>query len=335
MSLADGGRTGFFLHPAAALHDPGWGHPEHQGRLRALASKVGKDLLVLHGRVEQVAAEAATEEHLARVHSREHIRRVRTAAKEAEEAGQVEVGPETPLSGASWEAVLGSSGAVLEAMSRVGSGRLRNAFVAARPPGHHASAAQAMGFCPINHVAVAVRHLQTEGLAHRVAVVDWDVHHGNGTQEIFYRDPSVFYLSIHQAPFFPGTGAEAERGEGEGEGTTLNVPVPAGISREAYLRRFREALEQAERLFTPDFVVVSAGYDALAEDPLGGLPLRPEDFGRMTEAVAGWAERACSSRVVAVLEGGYHPEATGEAVVATLRTLAGVSHGPDGKGGVT
>ncbi len=324
MSSPGGGRTGFFLHPSAALHDPGWGHPEHQGRLRALASLVGQDLLALHGKVEQVQSRPATEEELERVHTRAHLGRVKAACRRAEQEGQVEVGPETSVSAASWEAILGSSGAVLEAAERVGDGRIENAFVAARPPGHHAFRDRAMGFCPVNHVAVGVRHLQALRIADRVAVVDWDVHHGNGTQEIFYEDPSVFYFSIHQAPHFPGTGGADERGKGQGQGTTLNVPLPAGTGGDRYLEAFREGIAKVDARFSPDFIFVSAGYDGLAADPLGGFLLESRHFRVLTELIVGWAERTCEGRVVAVLEGGYEPKPTGEAVVATLRALAGV-----------
>jgi acetoin utilization deacetylase AcuC-like enzyme len=180
-----------------------------------------------------------------------------------------------------------------------------------------------MGFCPVNHVAVVARHLQATGAAARVAIVDWDVHHGNGTQDIFYEDPSVFFLSLHQWPFYPGTGARDERGSGEGSGMTLNVPIPAGTSRGDYEAAFLHALEEVERCFEPDFILVSAGFDALAGDPIGGLLLEPEDFHGFARAVSSWAARACGGRVLALLEGGYEPVRTGAAGAATLAALAG------------
>jgi len=316
--------TGFFLHPAAALHDPGWGHPDHQGRLRTLASTVGKDLLTLHGQVEQYEAPLASVEAILQVHSPDHITAVRQACERAG-VGQAEVAPETFVTGASWEAVLGSSGALIEAVDKVAGGVLRNAFVASRPPGHHASRARGLGFCVVNHVAVAARHLIRTGRAERVAIVDWDVHHGNGTQEIFYTDPEVFYLSLHQSPLFPGTGATTEVGKGAGKGFTLNVPLPSGTGPERYLRAFRESLEEVAARFDPDFVLVSAGYDGLAEDPLGGFQLRPATYHAMTGMVRGWAEEACDGRLVAALEGGYDPSATGLAALSTLRALAGLA----------
>ena len=315
--------TGFFLHPAAPLHDPGWGHPEHQGRLRALASAVGKHLPELHGRVAQFDSTPATLDQLERIHPLGYLSQLQAACSRAEKEGrQVLVGPETPMSGASWKAIAGSAGAAIDAVERVARGELRNAFVATRPPGHHASAAEAMGFCAVNHVAVAARHLQAGGLARRVAIVDWDAHHGNGTQNIFYEDPSVYYLSLHQSPLFPGTGFPEERGEGRGRGMTLNLPLPARIERAAHLRLFSEAVHQVENEFSPDFILVSAGYDALAHDPLASLSLEPEDFQELATCVAGWAERGCSSRMVLLLEGGYNPGRTGAAVAATLLALS-------------
>ena len=320
--------TGFFLHPAAALHDPGWGHPEHQGRLRAVASAVGKNLPELHGKVEQFNSAPATLDQLARIHPLAYLTQLQAACSRAgKEGGQVLVGPETPMSGASWEAIVGSAGAAIDAVERVARGELRNAFVATRPPGHHASAAEAMGFCGVNHVAVAARHLQAGGLARRVAIVDWDAHHGNGTQNIFYEDPSVYYLSLHQSPLFPGTGFPEERGEGRGRGMTLNVPLKARTERTAHLRLFAEAVRQVESEFSPDFILVSAGYDALAYDPLASLSLEPEDFADLATCVAEWAERGCLSRMVVLLEGGYNPGRTGAAVVETLLALCENSAG--------
>lgn len=315
--------TGFFLHSAAALHDPGWGHPDHQGRLRALASAVGRDLLTLQGAVEQLDSRPARDEALLRAHSADFITSLREACVRAGK-GQVEIGPETFVSAASWDAMLGSCGAVLEAVDQVAEGRIRNAFVASRPPGHHASRTRAMGFCPLNHVAVAATHLLATNRAERVAIVDWDIHHGNGTQEIFYTDPRVFYLSLHQSPLFPGTGAVSEEGMGAGKGTTLNVPLPSGTGSQVYQTHFQDALDRAAATFDPDFILVSAGYDSLSDDTMGGFLLEPEDFHALTRKVMAWADRSCEGRLVASLEGGYAPEATGRAVVATLRALAGL-----------
>jgi acetoin utilization deacetylase AcuC-like enzyme len=322
--------TGFFLHPASPLHDTGWNHPEHQGRLRALASTVGKDMLTLHGHVAQFESGTADERDVLRVHGADHVEQVRRACGMAEERDAiVSIDPDTKVSAASWEAALGSAGAGIEAARSVIEGRMRNAFVATRPPGHHATPDRPMGFCLFNNVGIAARRLQAEGHAERVLIVDWDVHHGNGTQDVFYADPTVFYLSLHQAPHYPGTGLAAERGAGKGEGTTLNVPLPAGTSRQDYMAAFDRALDDVAGTFRPDFVLVSAGFDVMAGDPLGGMLLEPEDLHAMTRRLVALAEDACRGRMVTFLEGGYVPKRLGEGVVAVIRALADLDGPPE------
>jgi acetoin utilization deacetylase AcuC-like enzyme len=327
--------AGFYLHPASPLHDTGWRHPEHQGRLRALASAVGRDMLALHGTVEQREGEDAEVEDLLRVHTREHLEAVRAACAAArEQKSLISLDEDTKVSPASWEAALGSAGSAIAAARAVATGDLHAAFVAARPPGHHATPDRAMGFCLFNSVAVVARWLQAHGHAERVLIVDWDVHHGNGTQDVFYEDASVYFLSLHQWPHWPGTGAAHERGRGMGVGTTLNVPVPAGTPRADYRLRFERAIEEASRDFTPDFVLVSSGFDAMAGDPLGGLLLEPEDMYAMTRHLVDCAAAPCGGRVVALLEGGYVPERLGLGTAAVLRALAGVPLGDAPRGDV-
>ena len=317
--------SGFYLHPASPLHDTGWAHPEHQGRLRALASTVGRDLMALHGHVEQQEGAEATTEDVLRVHTQAHFDTVRAACALAEEKETVvALEPDTRVSSASWEAAMGSAGTTIEAVRAVAEGRLRTGFVAARPPGHHATPDVAMGFCLFNNVAVATRWLQAHGHAQRVLIVDWDVHHGNGTQDIFYSDPSVFFLSLHQSPHFPGTGAAHESGAGKGVGTTLNVPLPAGTSAAMYREHFTRALESATSDFEPDFVLVSAGFDAMAGDPLGDFQLEPSDLYAMTSEIGELAASFCGGRVVNVLEGGYDPARLGSGAVSVIRALAGL-----------
>jgi len=325
--LADGRAlpTGFYLHPASPLHDTGWGHPEHQGRLRALASAVGRDLLALHSRVQQRDPADATEEELLRVHRPSLVRGVRDACALAEAKGTiVSLDPDTKVSSGSWEAAVGSVGTAIAATRAIADGELANAFVATRPPGHHATPTRAMGFCLFNNVAVAARDLLATGRARRVLIVDWDVHHGNGTQDCFYDDPSVFFLSVHEWPQYPGTGHEEETGVGEGEGTTLNVMLPAGTPRSEYRERFSAALARAFQRGEPDFVLVSSGFDCLAGDPLGGLLLEPEDLHDMTREVLDAARSACGGRVGVLLEGGYDPARTGQGAVGVIRALAGL-----------
>ncbi|MCH7934629.1 MAG: histone deacetylase [Gemmatimonadetes bacterium] len=323
--------VGFLLHPDAPLHDTGWGHPEHQGRLRALASAVGRDLLALHESVVQVEPGQVTEEDLLRVHTPEYLALIRTAVERAEKEGTpISLDADTMVSGASWDAATGSTAALITATGQVADGALASAFVATRPPGHHATPDRAMGFCLINHVAVAARWLQGTGRAERVLIVDWDVHHGNGTQDTFYADGTVFYLSLHQSPHYPGTGAASEKGVGEGTGWTLNVPLPAATSADDYSQRFSEALGQGLEICRPDFILISAGFDVMAGDPLGGMLLEPEDLHSLTQQVmAGAADgsRADDAHrvgVVAALEGGYDPARTGLGAAAVIRALAGI-----------
>jgi acetoin utilization deacetylase AcuC-like enzyme len=326
--VSGGARTGFYLHPASPLHDTGWRHPEHQGRLRALASAVGKDLLTLHGHVEQMEAADASLEDILRVHGEAQVETVRAACREAErEERIVALDADTMVSAASWDAALGSAGTAIAAAGDVVAGRIRNAFVATRPPGHHATPDQAMGFCLFNNIAVTAWWLLAKGHAERVLIVDWDVHHGNGTQDSFYGDPAVFFLSLHQWPHYPGTGAADERGVGAGEGYTLNLPLPAGITREEYGARFEGALGEALERMTPDFVLVSSGFDSMAGDPLGDFPLEPEDLHAMTGRMVDLAEKACDGRLVVLLEGGYDPKRLGQGAVAVVRGLAGLALG--------
>ncbi len=319
-------RTAFLMHPSAVLHDTGWDHPEHQGRLRAVASALKDDIATLHGHVMQVSPEAAIEEALRLVHTDSLIEFVRCSAADAAAKGSpIAIESSTMISGASWDAALGTVGAGLEAVNGVWDGAFANAFVAARPPGHHATPDRAMGFCLFNTVAIAAASLRERGLAERVLIVDWDVHHGNGTQDIFYDDPDVVFLSLHQYPHYPGTGAADETGRGRGEGATLNVPLAAGTSRSDYMRVFRMALRAAVARASPDAVLVSAGFDVLAGDPLGGLLLEPHDLHEMTARVLDWADRCCGGRVAVFLEGGYNPPRTGLGVRAVVRALAGIS----------
>jgi acetoin utilization deacetylase AcuC-like enzyme len=250
---------------------------------------------------------------------------VRSAVEAAAgRSGRVALDPDTQVSPASWDAALGSVAASLTAARHVSDGRFRNAFVATRPPGHHATPDRAMGFCLFNSVAVVARQLQKEGRAERVLIVDWDVHHGNGTQDIFWEDPSVFFISLHQFPHWPGTGRADEVGGGHGRGFTRNVPLPASTPRDTYLKRYEESLDSVLNGFHPDFILVSSGFDVLAGDPLGGQLLEPEDMHALTRRLMARADESCGGRVVVLLEGGYDVRRTGLGAVAVMRALADV-----------
>jgi len=313
------------LHPACALHDTGWKHPEHQGRLPAIVNAIYQDTPALLHAVLQREAEPASIAALLRVHTPEHVARIEAAAAQAEREGAaVFLDGDTVVSPASWEAARAAAGCAMTAADLVLGGEARTAFALSRPPGHHATADRAMGFCLFNNVAVAARHAQAEWGVERVLIVDWDVHHGNGTQDIFYGDPSVYLLSLHLGDHYPGTGAADERGAGAGIGTTRNVPLPHGLPAAEYRRIFAQQLEAALAEFEPDLVFISAGFDCLAGDPLGGLLLEPADLYAMTRLVVERTRPSADGRVVAVLEGGYAPARLGAGVVRVLRALAGL-----------
>jgi acetoin utilization deacetylase AcuC-like enzyme len=275
--------------------------------------------------VVQVEPRTATQAELLRVHEQNHLDRVEAAVEEAmAQERPIPLDADTMVSPATWDAAAGSTGAVLAAVEAMAAGHIRNAFVATRPPGHHATPEKTLGFCVFNHVAVAARHVQDQGLGRKILIVDWDVHHGNGTQQAFYSEPDVFYLSLHQHPHCPGTGLAQETGAGEGKGTTLNVPLSPGTPREAYRDRFFHAFREVKERFQPDFVFISSGFDVLAGDPLGGQEVEPEDLYDFTREVMDFAGDQAEGRVVVLLEGGYVRERVGSGAVAVIRALAGL-----------
>lgn len=314
--------TAFVAHPACAEHDTGWAHPEHQGRLPAVVRALEKDTLALLEHVLQREAIPASESALRRVHTAGHVEAVRDAVRRARAAkdGHAAIDAETIVSAASWDAALASVGTVLTAIDLVLNGEAATAFAASRPPGHHATPERAMGFCLFNNVAIGARHALERGLE-RVLIVDWDVHHGNGTQEAFYDDPAVYYLSTHLWPHYPGTGAADERGTGAGTGTTRNVPLDAGTSAQRYHDRFEAALDATLAEFEADLVLVSAGFDCLDGDPLGGLRLEPSDLHRVTRRLLDATRSSAAGRMVVALEGGYAPPRLGAGVVDVVRAL--------------
>ena len=311
-------RTAFFYHPEYLDHEAGLNHPERPERLLAIMDGLKHSSLLDHLEVRQPAP--ASVQSLTRIHSPEHVEHI---ARLSAQGRMVSLGPDTSLNGATYHAAGLAAGAVVNAIDVVASGEVGNAFCAVRPPGHHAERDQAMGFCYFNNVAIGARHLQEHHQIQRVAIIDWDVHHGNGTQHSFEEDPSVFFFSIHQfGPYFyPGTGAAHEQGRGPGLGYTLNAPMPPGARDADYLRVFRQVLRPAMDRFRPEFILISAGFDAHQADPLGEIELSIEGFAALTAQVRSMAEDHCQGRLVSILEGGYDLEATAASVEAHLQVL--------------
>ncbi|MAF66654.1 MAG: histone deacetylase [Planctomycetes bacterium] len=293
-------------------------HPERPARLTSLLAELERSGLAAD--VDRIEAPPAPLERLLAVHDEGHVRAMRAAVERG--ARLLDQG-DTAISTHSWRAALCAAGAGLEAAERILSGEWRNAFAAVRPPGHHAEHAQAMGFCLLNNVAVCARALREVHGIERVAIIDWDVHHGNGTQHAFEHDPSVFFLSLHQWPHYPGSGAADEHGSGEGEGTTRNLPLPAGSGDREWLAALEEGLREVES-FAPEFILVSAGFDAHAADPLSGTCVTTAAYARMTEAVGALAQRCAQGRLLSMLEGGYDLAALASSAAAHLAALRGV-----------
>ena len=315
--------TALVADPLCLEHDTGAGHPESPRRWTAVMQALEESGLA--GQLTRLPSREAQIEELKLAHTAEYLalaQREILAGARTLSTGDTSVGPH------SWDAARRAAGCGLAAVDAVfGESGVKRAFCAVRPPGHHASEARGMGFCVLNNVAIAARHAQRRHGVERVLIVDWDVHHGNGTQDIFYRDGSVFFFSTHQSPWYPGTGSAEETGEGEGKGTTLNCPLPAGSGREAIFAAFEKKLVPAADAFRPGLVLISAGFDSRAGDPLGQFTLTDADFADLTRLVAGIAGRHAGGRIVSLLEGGYHLAGLASAATAHVRALAGLKSG--------
>jgi acetoin utilization deacetylase AcuC-like enzyme len=309
--------TALVYHPVFQEHDTGPGHPESPSRYKVIMEALRGDV-ELWAKLFETQAKEAPRGDVQACHTPQHYKTVERAVSEG--IGYLDA--DTVVSMRSMDAALCGAGAACQAIDLVMRGEANNSFVPVRPPGHHATAERAMGFCLFNNVAVAARYAQNHyPEIERVAIVDWDVHHGNGTQGIFYDDPTVFFFSMHQYPWYPGTGSRGETGVGRGKSYTLNVPVKAQTRAVEQKRMFDAAIDEIASKFKPDFVILSAGFDSHQGDPLGQLLLEDEDFIAMTQAVKQWAIEACKGRILSCLEGGYNLRTLGETVRAHVAEL--------------
>ena len=310
--------TALVHHPIYEKHDTGFGHPEMPDRYRVVIDAIKGDEELGKSLVE-IQAEKAQQGIVQAAHTKEHFKRVEGAFAN----GLDRLDADTVISMQSFDASMYAAGGAITAVDAVMQGETRNAFVAVRPPGHHATAERAMGFFLFNNVAVAARYAQNKYREiDRVAIIDWDVHHGNGTQGIFYSDPTVFFFSMHQYPWYPGTGSRGETGQGKGLGATLNLPMRAFTPPKDQLSAFDSAIGEIAGKLKPDMIFISAGFDAHLTDPLGQLRLEDPDFESMTRTIMQWADEACDGRVVSCLEGGYNLDTLGQTAVAHVKLLA-------------
>lgn len=308
--------TALLLDPIYQQHDPGAGHPESVQRHVAVTQALTQAGLV--GKTLAVVPRVATVEEIALCHDRGYIA---TARKDVEDGLEDLSTGDTAICARSYDVATQAVGGVLNAVDAVFSGKATNAFCAVRPPGHHARPAQGMGFCLFNNIAIAARHAQTKHGAQKVVIVDWDVHHGNGTQDIFYEDDSVLFFSTHQSPLYPFTGHADEKGAGKGRGSTVNCPFPARTGIGDIQAAFTDRLLPAVDAFKPDLILISAGFDSRIEDPLGQFRLTDEDFVKLTKLLQEAAGRHCEGRLVSVLEGGYNLKGLASAVTAHVGAL--------------
>jgi len=293
-------KVGIVLDKLYVDHDNGMGHPESQERILAIVDML--KFTKLFDEVVRIEPRDATREEITLVHTPEHYDNIASTKGRP----KVFLDADTSTCPVSFDAALRAAGGMISAIDSVLSGEVDRAFPLVRPPGHHAEADRAMGFCLFNNVAVGAAYLtEVKGLE-RVLVIDWDIHHGNGTQHIFYDTSKVLYFSTHQYPFYPGTGAAEEVGSGEGKGYTVNVPMEPGMGDDEFIRIFEEILKPIIDQYKPEFILVSAGFDIYFEDPLGGMKVSPEGFAKLTRLLTDEADKICDGKIVFLLEGGYN-----------------------------
>lgn len=312
-----GGVTTVFYHPACAKHVTGKGHPEHVGRIDSVINAMR--VLEREGTIDMKRATPASESMLQRVHPASYFELVKRESQSG--ATQLSTG-DAAISLGSYEAALAAAGCATSAVDAVMAGSAKNAFCVVRPPGHHASAERGMGFCLFNNVAIAARHAQAKYGVQRVLIADWDVHHGNGTQDIFWRDKTVLFFDTHLDPWYPGTGLRDEVGEGDATGQIMNRPLPAGSGREQILKAYVEDLVPAAEKFKPEFVFISAGFDSRIDDPLGQFRLTDRDYADLTDVLTAIARKHANGRLVSALEGGYNLNGLASATTSHVRQLS-------------
>jgi acetoin utilization deacetylase AcuC-like enzyme len=296
-------------------HDTGFGHPENARRLENTVKHLKESGLWDQLRVEKPRAASVGEIGL--IHPQTYIKTVKQIA----DSGGGWLDGDTAVSSASYEAAIYAAGAPLTTVDMIMKGEEKNAFCLVRPPGHHATPTRGMGFCLFNNVAIAAKYIQSKYQLEKILIVDWDVHHGNGTQDAFYSDPTVLYFSMHRYPFYPGSGRKEEDGQGEGKGFNVNIPLSADTMSNRYMELFMDAMEHGVNQFAPEFIIVSAGFDTYKKDPVGGLNLDIDNFRILTEIVTMTAKRHCNGRIVSCLEGGYHLSALPLCIEAHLKAL--------------
>ncbi len=311
-------KVGYVYDPIYLKHDTG-GHVENAGRLEAIISHL--EQTGLKQQLTLIKPRPASAEEIALVHDKQYISHIQEAAQRG--GGWLDA--DTVTSPDSYQAAIYAAGGVIKATEMVMDGEVNSAFALVRPPGHHALAYQAMGFCLFNNVAIAAKYALAKYKLERIMIIDFDVHHGNGTQETFYDDPQVLYLSTHEYPFYPGTGGTGETGSGAGEGTTVNIPLPAGCGDNEYLSVFEQIATPVAKRFNPGLILVSAGYDTHWADGLALMQVSVSGFARMVAIIKGLADELCSGHLVFTLEGGYNLNALAASVNATCAVLMGNS----------
>ena len=306
-------KIGILFDKSYLSHDNGPMHPESPDRLKSVLEAVEE----LEAEKINITPREAAIDELLLVHNQEYVKKI--LSLETKEI--IMLDPDTAFSPGTKEASLKAIGGVLDAVDMIAKGRISKAFCAVRPPGHHAEPNKAMGFCIFNNIAIGAAYAVKEKGLNKAAIIDWDVHHGNGTQKSFYKSKEVLYISLHQFPYYPGTGAESETGEGEGRGYTLNIPMTGGSSDDDYRKAFEEKIIPELEKFGPEIIFISAGFDAHRDDPLAGINLSTEFYGEMTGMLKEIADRFCGGKIISVLEGGYNPRSLKDSAAAHLEEL--------------